>query len=119
MQDKTITNALLALRKQIIRGNLDGLHHVEALLTARNVDMPRVLPAKRQDAARRGYMSMLVLEALGSAPLPLQSIAEHVAQHRPELDRRAAYIRTTQALTKLKKRGMVKLEGRLWWVSRL
>jgi hypothetical protein len=54
MQDKTISNALLALRKQIIRGDSDGLAQVETLLRMRSVDMPRVLPAKRSDVARKG-----------------------------------------------------------------
>jgi hypothetical protein len=31
MQDKTITNALLQLRAQIIRSGLDGLDHVLGL----------------------------------------------------------------------------------------
>ena len=38
MIDKTITNALIELRKQIIRGRLDILAHVDALLMARGVD---------------------------------------------------------------------------------
>jgi len=54
MQDKSINGALLALRKQIIRGDLDGLAHVEALLVLRGADLPAVLPAKRQDAAAAG-----------------------------------------------------------------
>ena len=37
MLDKTITNALIALRRQIIRGNLDRLDHVNALLAARGI----------------------------------------------------------------------------------
>jgi hypothetical protein len=68
MQDKSIDGALLAPRKNIIRGRLDGLAHVEALLLLRGVDMPRVLPVKRPDAARRGHMSRMVLY---QPPFPL------------------------------------------------
>ena len=39
MQDKTISNALLALRKQIIRGDGKELAQVERLLRMRGVDM--------------------------------------------------------------------------------
>ena len=51
MLDKTITSALLQLRAQIIRGRLDGLAHVQALLLARGVDLAghyvaRAYPAK-------------------------------------------------------------------------
>jgi hypothetical protein len=42
MLDKTITNALIALRKQIIRESLDGLPHVDALLAARGVDPAQI-----------------------------------------------------------------------------
>lgn len=41
MQEKTINNALLALRRQIIRGDGENLAHVEALLRARGVEPPR------------------------------------------------------------------------------
>ncbi|MTJ05746.1 MAG: hypothetical protein FH759_13765, partial [Sediminimonas qiaohouensis] len=40
MQDRTIDNALLALRKEIVRHGRDGLDHVEALLTLRGVELP-------------------------------------------------------------------------------
>ena len=39
MQDKAINNALLALRRQIIRENLDGLAEVETLLRLRGVPL--------------------------------------------------------------------------------
>ena len=45
VQDRTIDGALLAPRKQIIRGNLDALDHVEALLALHGVHMPLVRSA--------------------------------------------------------------------------
>jgi len=114
MQDKSINSALLALRKQVIRGDLDGLAHVEALLMMRGVDMPAVLPAKRKDVARKGHMAALILDALRDGPKPLSEIAAHVASKRPEIDERAAYVRTTQALDKLKRRGVVVRDNRFW-----
>lgn len=114
MQDKTIDNALLALRKQIIRGDGKGLAYVESLLRMRGVDMPRVLPAKRQDVARKGHMSALVLDALRNGPKTTVEVAAYVAQGRPELSPEAVRKRTALCLTKLKKRGLVRREGRVW-----
>lgn len=102
MQDKTIDNALLALRKQIIRSKGDGLARVEALLMLRGVAMPKVLPAKKRDVARRGQMRALVLEALRDGPKSLREIVAHVAAATPELEPRAAYVRTTQALARMR-----------------
>jgi hypothetical protein len=107
MQDKTIDNALLALRKQIIRGDGKGHDHVEALLVLRGVDMPRVQPAKRKDVARKGHMSKLVLEALRGSPMTTIEVAGHVARYRSELTPEDAKKRTALCLTKLKARGMV------------
>jgi len=113
MQDRTIKNALLALRKQMIREGQEGLEHVEALLTARGVHMPAVLPAKRKDAARRGYMRLQVMQAVrGGATL--RQVAAHVASVRPELSERQAYIRSGQCLARLKARGLVTRKGRVW-----
>lgn len=118
MQDKTINNALLALRKQIIRGDLDGLAQVETLLRMRGVDMPRVLPAKRSDVARKGQMPKLVSEALRGAPMTTIQVADYVARNRPELTPEAAKKRAGLCLTKLKRRGMVRrnfgADGCLW-----
>ena len=114
MQDKTINNALLALRKQIIRGDDEGLNHVESLLRMRGVDMPRVMPPKRKDVARRGLMSALVLGALRDEPKTTVEVAAYIAPRRPELSPEAVHKRTALCLTKLKKRGLVGREGRVW-----
>src|SRR6056297_1386858 len=114
MQDRTIDSALLALRKQIIRDSLDGLDHVEALLQMRGVDAPRVMPPKPKNSARRGHMTALVLNALAEGGKTLPEVARCVHQRRPGLPYSAAYARTGQALAKLKKRGLVRREGRVW-----
>ena len=114
MQDKTINSALLNLRKQIIRGNLDGLDHVEALLSLRAVPMPRVMPAKRPDAARRDHMRRLILDALRSGPKPYRDIVARVSEGRPEITYEAAYQRTGQVLWKMRKAGQVRRDGRVW-----
>ncbi len=112
MLDKSIDGALLALRKQIIRGNGEGLKHVEALLAVRDVPMPRVLPAKGPDVAGKGQMAALALKALRDGPKTLAGIAAaHVAERRPGLSQFDAKKRTALALYKLRKRGMVRREG--------
>ena len=117
MLDKSIDGALLALRKQIIRGDEAGLEHVEALLRARGVFLPRVMPAKRIDAARRGHMSLIVLAALRGGPKAASEVTAYVAPRRPELTQEAVKQRTSQCLTKLKMRGLVVFEGRLWGLA--
>lgn len=107
MQDKTNDNALLALRKQIIRGDGDGLAHVEALLVQRGVHMTAVLPAKSKDVAGKGMMSLLVISALKHGPKRLPAIAALVDAARPEISHDAAYVRTTQTLDRLKRKGVV------------
>jgi hypothetical protein len=114
MQDKSINGALLALRKRIIRGDLDGLAHVQALLVLRGEDMPAVLPAKRPDAARRGHMALIVLSALRSGANTQATVAGYVSTKRPELTPEAAYKRASMCLAKLQRKGLVRREGRVW-----
>ena len=115
MQDKSINGALLALRKQIIRSDGEGLAHVEALLALRGVHMPAVLPAKRKDVAGRGIMSAIILEVLSNVPMPLPQVVAHVASRRPDLDPEFAYQRTVQVLFKMKQRGLVGNTKRIGW----
>ena len=97
MQDKTINNALLALRKQIIRANGDGLAHVEAMLVMRGVHMPAVLPTKLPDVAGKGIVAYLIIQALRGGPKRMSEVAAYVDLKRPEFDFQAANIRTGQA----------------------
>lgn len=117
MQNKTINNALLELRKQTIRGGLDGLTHVEALLTLRGVDMPRVMPAKRADVAGKGQMSRLVLQALSERPMTLPELAAWVAARRSVVEPERVYYMCSNVLWKLQRKGKVRREGRVWRVQ--
>lgn len=114
MQDRTIDNALLALRRQIIREDREGLEHVEALLRLRGVRMPVVLPGKRPDAAQRGHMRRMVLRALQECPRGQAELSACVAARRPEIDADAAYHRVSLCLARLKREGLVSREGRVW-----
>ena len=115
MQDRTIDNALLALRKQIIRGNLKGQSQVETLLRIRGAAFHSVY-GKPQNPARQGFMTWLVLEALRDGPKRVTGVAAHVATKRPDISPDAAYKRTGQVLSKLKVKGLVRREGRVWRV---
>jgi hypothetical protein len=119
MQNKTITNALIALRKQIIRENLDGLAHVDALLLARGIDPAKVRigPKRKPDQARQGMMRLMVLEALRDGPKTLHALAAVIAARRPEIALEAAVKRTAQALDKVQRAGLVTHEGKLWGLA--
>lgn len=112
MQDRTIDNALLALRKQIIRGGLEGRDQVEALLWLRGLPIPRTMGYP----ACRGCMKRLILDALSSGPKPLCDVVAHVVAGRPELTGETAYHRTAQRLYRMKLAGLVWREGRIWFV---
>ena len=83
----------------------------------RGVHMPAVLPAKRQDAARRGHMAVMVLEALRSGANTQATVAAYVSAKRPELTPEAAYKRASLALAKLQRKGIVQREVRVWGLA--
>ena len=114
MQDRTINSALLALRKQIIRGELDGLGHVEALLALRGVHPPRVMLAKRKDVAKRGHMRVWLLDALRVRPMRLAELVEVVRLHQPDVPYDRISRRTSNVLWKMRRNGFVANEKRVW-----
>ena len=109
MLDKTITSALLNLRAQIIRGKLDGLGHVEALLVARGVCLPTVprMIAQRRDTSR------LAMNALRDGPKCAKEVAQHVIAATGMPERQAKAI-MYQAVYNLHRRGLVVKDGRVW-----
>jgi len=113
MQDRSIDNALLALRKQIIRDSLDGLDHVEALLQMRGVAPPKGKP-KPANAARKGGMASMILDALRECPMTLTELVAWISPKRPDVSPERLYYRTASALTQLRIKGLVRREGRVW-----
>jgi hypothetical protein len=115
MQDRSINSALVALRKQIIRGNGAGLDHIEALMALRGVELRPVLPPRSKDAARRGHMAAMVVSALReNGPQTARDVTEYVAKRRPEIAHADAHKRAAMALSNLKIKGLVRRYGRLW-----
>jgi hypothetical protein len=114
MLDKSIDGALLALRKQIIRGDGAGLEHVEALLALRGVALSRVRAPWREDVGRRGETRRVLLRALADGPRTAPQLAAVVRAWKPDLPALLAYQRTIHALYRLKAAGLVGREGRVW-----
>jgi len=120
MQDKSIDNALLALRASIIRDSLDGLVHVEALLAIRGVDyasqhVPRKIPA---DSCKHREVKLMVLEALRSGPKTPAQIGTDFMARKPEIAPDRAMIRVYRAIYKLRDSGALEGVGGLWKLAR-
>ncbi|MDF1857061.1 hypothetical protein [Pseudooceanicola sp.] len=107
MQDRTINNALLALRKQ---GGTEG-KLAEVLLDMRGVEWSGVVQDRPM---RRGQAKNFVLDALRTGPMTTSEIGALIRAYRPDLRQRAATNRAYQALLRLKDRGLVRREGRVW-----
>lgn len=109
MLGKSIDSALLHLRAQIIRDSLNGLDHVEALLTIRQVPLSRVPRkfAQRQDTSR------LALDALRDGPKRGYEVAAYAKQATGD-DLPDQWRRIYQALHNLRRRGLVVKDGRVW-----
>ncbi len=111
MQDRTINNALLALRKQ---GGSQGML-AEVLLDMRGVDMPSVNQFK---PFKRGSLKRMILGLLDERPHTTAQIAAVIQQELIEIYDRTAYNRAYQALLRLQDNGLVRRDGRLWGLAR-
>lgn len=119
MLDKTITSALLALRKRIIQEHQASLAHVNALLLAQGVDPDGqiVRPKRRPDVAGQGMMRLMLIGALKSGPQGQRDLAALVASKRTEIAPEAAYKRTGLALGRMRRAGIVSHDGSAWSLS--
>jgi len=116
MKAKSILSALLHIRAEIIRDDLDGLTYVDALLLARGFDpakqtvqkkIPRYFPG-------RGKRRQSILSALRQGPGTSLEIAERVAKMHPGLGDVVILGSISVGLTMLKQVGLVKHEGQVW-----
>ena len=114
MLDKTITAALLHLRVQTIRENLDGLEHVEALLKLRGVDLSKHhVPRK---TAQRRDTAILALNALRDGPKTGKEVSLHAAA-ATGMTYEDARSRLYNALHGLRRKGWVVKDGKIWRVA--
>ena len=116
MLDKSITSALLALRAQIIRGNLDGLDHVEALLVQRGIDpaahhVPRPIP---RDSCKLREVKLIIIAALRDGPKRPAEIGVYFMACKPEITPDRAMIRVYRAIYKLRDSGGIVSDGGVW-----
>ncbi|MEQ9259832.1 MAG: hypothetical protein RIG84_12110 [Roseovarius sp.] len=107
MQDKTIDNALLALRRQ---GGTQG-KLAEVLLDMRGVQMPAVY---HDQPLSRGGTKRIIMDRLRERPQTAPELTEAIREVRPHIARRDAYNRAYQALLRLEEKGVVRREGRVW-----
>ena len=114
MQDKTINNALLALRK---KGGTEG-KLAEVLLDMRGVSWS----GWSQDGPlRRGQAKNFVLSELRGGAKTAAQLGDALRKLNPEIDPRSAKNRCYQALVKLESKGHVAQDfgpgGCLWRMS--
>ncbi|MGL4310737.1 MAG: hypothetical protein ACRCSU_09635 [Paracoccaceae bacterium] len=114
MLDKSIDGALLALRKNIISSNGEGLEHVEALLRLRGVDLPRIPKQQTKSIFARRELTQLLANALKDGPKGGVALAAHVAEQRPEISYTEAQARIHQSLARMVANGFAVRDGRLW-----
>lgn len=107
MQDRTINNALLALRKE---GGTQG-KLAEVLLDMRGVPVPVYY---QDQPLYRGGTKRIVLDTLSDGPKSTQEFGSAIRQVRPDISARAAANRAYQALLRLEETGLVRREGRVW-----
>ena len=117
MLDKSIDSALQALRRQMIREGQNGLCHVEALLRLRGIRLAKVPPPMPDDCLHYGAVRPIVLAALQGGADTTCQIADAVLAAMPGMDRQRALIRVYRAVYKLRDKGLVRQEGRLWGLA--
>ncbi len=113
-KEETVTRTLHYMRSQIIREQLDGLEHVEALLELRGEALRHVPKPQPKNRFRASRLKWLVMDALREGPKRGREIATYVSEQSPQLTSKEAYQRTYMCLTRMKKAGTVARDGMLW-----
>lgn len=111
MQDKTIDNALLALRQ--IGGHQGKL--AEVLLEMRGVPLPYVYQFQ---PAKRGGTKRLCLAALQDGPKTTKQVGDILMMEKPDLSRRNADQRAYASLLRLVDSRVAMRDGLLWILLR-
>lgn len=113
VSEAAISSALYTLRVRTIREGRPGLEHVEALLALRGDNLTPI-PIKRTIRFRKGELRRLVLRALRERPMKRSEIvaAVYVGRDMPPVEQ--ASNRVGVILTRLKRDGVVRSEGRVW-----
>jgi len=99
-----LNDQLYRVRAQIIRDELEGVEHVDALLRLRGLEPEAFhIPKKINREYKRGDTMKAVLKQLRNGPERFEKIATHM--HKSSV---------RGALKRLEARGIVVKEGRVW-----
>lgn len=109
---QAITNALVALRTELISDSGPGLNHVEVLLELRREE-PSLVRRKSVVRFCRGKLRLAIMSALREGPLTGPDIVAHVAQSNG-LTYKEVYNSVYAQLSTMKRAGLVGLERTLW-----
>ena len=110
MQDRTISNALIALYKN---GGPQG-ELARTLLDMRGVAIPATQPRH----FKRRELQMAVLSALRDGPKTGAQIYDVIHPMAPSLTRNALGSKVRHCLERLCEWGLVRREGRVWGLER-
>jgi hypothetical protein len=102
LKTETITRVLHRVRQNIIRDQIGGQEHVDALLRMYGVE-PDTLPtaAKRYRPFKRGELTAIVREALRGGAFGVNEVADHLQTKAPWLSREQALQRVRECLGRL------------------
>ena len=119
MLDKSINAALVEVRKQIVRGGLDGLAQVDDLLRLRGID-PDALVVRRKYRPRRGriYLRVIVLDVLRHGPMTGRQVADIALARVPEVPPESLRPLVYSALTKMGTAGVLVRDQGRWRLVR-
>ena len=114
IKEETIVSVLHFLRQEAVREGFDTLAHIDAVLTARGID-PETLqtPRKTPKAFAKGELQRKVLEALREP----RTGPEIVRLIDSPLPYKETYKRVYIVLHRLKGRGLIGCQGRVWQVT--
>ena len=112
MQKRTIINALAQVRADAMRDGTPGRDEAEALLKLYGVDPDSLLVRKKYNRRHgRGELQREILRALRNGPMTAREITAAVYRSN---DVEAVNASVKVILNGLKKRGVVRHEGRRW-----
>ena len=119
MQERSIISALCHIRAEIIREELDGIEHVNALLLARgfNPDSQHVQRKAPSNRCKHGEMKQLILAGLREGPKTGPQLAAFIHAQRPEISQEAAYKRVYIALAHHRSKGLWRRVDEGWGLA--
>ena len=114
--DRHVVSILHYVRSVVVREEMGGVEHVDALLRLWGTDPATLLvPQKRPKHFGRSGLRRALLAAMREhGPQTGAELARRIADG---LEPRAAYKRTYAALHKMRAAGLVAHEGRLWGLT--